>query len=213
MGIPRKIADFLRNSFVSSSEPRSASPVSAAPKEAAGVPDGHSLDWQANDETVILKRAEFESLQTELFECAETIKRLKRADQEKTSQIQEYETMFTTFLKKRIGEYESPSAHREGSEDELSKLRASEDRLRSHVSALKRDLIAAESRADELEDRLGMVMERSADGAAALEDELRQAKSQALGLGIENGRLRALLHRRSVDLTELVEYCKYLTDY
>jgi predicted nucleic acid-binding Zn-ribbon protein len=209
MEASKKIARYIKNSLSAV-----GSLLAPGSPEAEARPADGSAEWSNNNDTVIIKRAELESMQTELFECGEAIKRLRSRDIENQSQIQDYEAMFTKFLRRSIGRGEAPGeplpSAREKYEDEIARLRSSEDRLRSHVQALKRDLVAAEERSEHIGDSLEQRLASLRIENDALEDELRAVDYESKRLSLANEELKAALERGREELVEVIAYCRYL---
>ncbi|KAI5173388.1 hypothetical protein PAEPH01_1937 [Pancytospora epiphaga] len=159
MNTPKKIAQYVRTSLSSV-----GSLFSPDSPDITVVPVDNQSDSCIGEGTVVIRREEFEDMRNELSGQAEAIKRLRTHEEEYISKIQEYEAMFTEVLRKELFNKKGVSeaskeevdlhALRSSYEKEIMRLKSMEDRLKSHVNALKRDLIAAEQAAEETEDRL-----------------------------------------------------------
>lgn len=209
MEASKKIVSYVKNSLSTI-----GSMLAPCSPDTEVHPTDNSLEWSNNNDTIIIKRAELESMQAEMFECSETIKKLKRRDTENQSQIQDYETMFTKFLKKNIDRNDTleeliPTI-REKYENEITKLRSSEDRLRSHVQALKRDLVAAEQKSENIEDNLEQRLIFLKKENDTLKDELNRVDYENKQLNSTNKELKMILESKCEELTEVIAYCHYL---
>lgn len=199
MDTPRKIAQYVRTSLSSVGSLFSPSSPDITVEPVDGLSDGLGAD-----DTVVIGRAEYEEMQCRLSERAETIKRLRSNEDEHLSRIQEYEAMFTEVLKKEIlgargsllkedGPEAEPLQRRH--EDEISRLRSSEDRLKTHIHALRRDLIAAERAAEETEDRLKCELYMQHEAAERLAGRLEAVERERNELARQNESLRAALKK------------------
>lgn len=202
MGTPKKIAQFVKASLSSV-----GSLFSPGSPDIALEPVDIPSPGPDADDTVVIRRAEYEGMQSELSGQAEAIRHLRSHEDEHLSRIQEYEAMFTEVLKREILGRRSPGALpgedsaesemlRKRCEDEISRLRSSEDRLKSHIHALKRDLIAAEQAAEETEDRLKRELYMQNEAAGRLAERLQAAEREINGLAGENESLRAALKKK-----------------
>ncbi|KAI4292039.1 hypothetical protein PAPHI01_1313 [Pancytospora philotis] len=210
MDTPKKIVGYIRESLSNLS---SILAPGSPDIEARAVECPGAL-CDPND-TVVLKRVEYESMQDELQEQSQTIKRLKGREEASLSQIQEYEAMFTEVLKKEIGRKSDAgdcdaSFEKVKCEGEIERLRASEERLKSHIRALEKDLVDSEAKAEatseELCDRISALESRVGEALSRLQS--MHAASE--GLCAENQSLKAELKKKCEQLAELLGYCEHL---
>lgn len=179
-----------------------------------------SLEWSNNNDTVVIKRCEYECMQTDLLNQTEMIKRLKRKEEENQSLLQDYEGMFTMVLKKDLSLPRHPAGSAaeglpritERYENELAKLRSNEERLKSHIQALKRDLVASEERAENIEDCLEQKMIFLKNENDSLAEALQNERQRCAELEAAGGELRSALEKRCSEMAEVVAYCRYLTN-
>ncbi len=174
--------------------------------------EGKSLTWSNNDDTVVIKRTDYESLQTELFEREEMIKRLKKIKDEKDTQIHEYEGMFTKFLKKKIETNYTPDNIKKRIENEMAIYRANENRLRSHIQALKRDLIISEEKRETVEDEMEQNKIHLQKKIENLLNNEKKYLNEFNKLILENQRLKQELEDKCKKIIELLEYCKFFIE-
>ena len=115
----------------------------------------HSFEWSNNNETILVKKCEFEAMQNEIFNQTEVIKRFKHKETEYQSIAQDYEDTLAMMLKKdQTGKEVEHIDIGLGKkyEDDIARLKCAEERYKSHIQALKRDLMLAEEKAENLED-------------------------------------------------------------
>lgn len=167
---------------------------------------GEHPKWSDSKESLLVKKTEYESLQMELFNQTEVIKRLKKRDEESFSMIKEYENAFKTLGKSSI--------YLEGENYivELEKLKSNEQRLKSHIKALKRDLMFCEEKAEnEISYRDQLI-----DNMKAEEERLSSVvKKQGLTiqeLKFSNTEMKLKLEKSSESLIELASICKELLE-
>lgn len=203
---PKKILDVLKNSIYNVSSFLLPDVLKKKQKT-----DENSYKWSDNDDTVIIKRMEYESIQTDLFECEETIKKLNKIKNEKEMQIQEYEGMFTKFLKKKI-EMNEIMPFSKSREDKISICKSNENRLRSHIQALKRDLIIAEERAERAEDKMEQASICYQKKIDYLVENQTKYKNEIYKLAVENEKSKKEIEDKCKKILELVEYCKHFTE-
>lgn len=205
MHTPNKLVKFVRDSF-------SGLFASSSP-DMTRLGDS-SITWSGNSETVCVKRSEYESLQNEVFNQTEAIKRLKRRDEENQSLIHDYENTFSMVLQKDLERTKTRLLEGSGSqarmEEEVERLKSSEQRLKSHIQALKRDLVLAEERSEteyELHERKIQLL------AAELDKEQEMGKIARMRieeLGFANKEHKMALERKCKELAEAVALCRLL---
>lgn len=166
-----------------------------------------SSSWSDKDETVVVKRAELESLQSELFEQTQIAKKLKTRDLENKSLISEYEA---SLISLGVNDKHGVVLSREKMENEIERLKSNESRLKSHVQALKRDLISAEQNIKIKENSQNANADKLKNSYEDLQNALKRKDSQIQELLFANEELKFSLKKRCEELIELGEICKEL---
>lgn len=197
---------------VEGEENRSRIPLSLIGVNESGKSLDNSLEWSREDDgngTVVVRAADYEQMQCELSANKTVIEELRRKERESEKMLRNYDRTLTYVLEERRNKGTCVSGEDGGSE-EISRLRHSEQRLKSHVQALKKDLFISEERAEAFKqiakekiDDLTREVERL---RGLYEDERRRASEVRDKLVRAEGAARA----RSEEGVELVEYCKYL---
>lgn len=213
MDTPRKMLEYVKRSFSTLSSFIRPGESGTAVESFMEKADS-SLKWSAENETMVIKKSEYEGMQTELFNKTEVIKKFKAKESDYQSLIKEYESTILETLKsenpQNISVLDTKLNVIERYEDELSKLRASENRLKSHIQALKRDLLMTERKAENIEDTLEQRIVFLNTECESIKNELRQEKLIRNKLEFENKEIKDDLVRRCEELAELIEYCRYL---
>lgn len=142
-------------------------------------------------QTVVLERQTYEELSGILKEQTKEIEQLRELNRERDSLIHEYEETFTLVLRKDL-EKMAEQNNENKLEEEIRKVKSNEERMRSHIRALTRDLNASEEKAERIESEYGQKM-------ALLE--------------FQCASLRNKLNERTEQLIELIEYARYLASH
>lgn len=207
MHTPNKLVKFVKDSF-------SGLFANSSSDTASQLADSSTI-WSGNSETVCVKRSEYESLQNEVLSQTETIKRLKRKDEENQSLIHDYENTFSMVLQKDLERTKSrlllgESGSLARMEQEIEKLRSSEQRLKSHIQALKRDLVLAEEK-NEAEQELHEKQAQSLTAELERERDMNKAARMRIDeLSFSNKEYRMNLEKKCEELAEVVALCRLL---
>lgn len=178
-----------------------------------------SLEWSKDNdenESVILNKAEYEQMQAELSLNKTMMEDFKRRERESNKMLRNYDRTLTYMLGKNGQRSDTiPQGHmknevEDNESEEMSRLRNSEQRLKNHVQALKKDLFISEDRAEAYKqiakEKIDVLTKELGAVKALYEEEKRRA-------GILNDkltRLERIFENRCEESVELVEYCKYL---
>lgn len=168
---------------------------------------GEALEWSKEDngnETVVLRKSEYEQLQSELSQQREAIVRLRRKEDECDKKLRNYDRTLSYVLEKR-GE-----PREEWDDEETSRLRHSEQRLKSHVQALKKDLFVSEDRAEAFRQIAKERIDELLGEVQMLRTQCVEERRRVGMLSDKLVRLENVLETACEEGVEAVEYCKYL---
>ncbi|KAM0680695.1 hypothetical protein GINT2_000965 [Glugoides intestinalis] len=160
--------------------------------------------WSDSKESVLVKKTEFDSLQMELFNQTEIIKRLKKRDEESFSMIKDYETVFKTLGKSSI------SLEGENYIVELEKVKSNEERLKSHIQALKRDLIHREEKAENEISYKDQIIDNQKVEEERLQNIIKKQNLTIQELTFANSEMKLKLEKNYEIMIELTSICKEL---
>lgn len=176
-----------------------------------------SISWSANDETITVKKVDYEALQNDNFNKTEIIKQLKRKDEENQTLIDDYENTFNTIATKDLksGKFRNPKNNSYSARkllDEIEKLKSSEDRLRSHVQALKRDSLLDEQKHVQAMSLKDKEMEFLKIKIEDIGREIQELKNRVDELLFTNKEVSLALEKKCKELAEALELCKILSE-
>ena len=197
MNTPKKIGQYLKDTF---------SGMLKSDTDKLEESD-KSLKWSDKDDTVILKKCEFESLKNELFDQTQIIKKLKLRDSENKSLISEYEHSLASI---GVNDRSSIALSKEKMEEEIERLRSNESRLKSHIRALKRDLVFFEEEKENEEHSQKLALDGLKTSNEELQNDLKKKKAKIQELLFENEKLKVSLTKRCEELVELSVICQEL---
>lgn len=203
MSAPNKIFQLLKNAFMSKSE-----------EDTSDIPTNtidSSSKWSDSKETVCIKKSEYDSLQMELFNQTEIIKKLKRMNEESQSVINDYENTFEALsLASNLNKASSWGNTTNNAIAEIERLRSNEQRLKSHIQALKRDLLISEERAEnEIIHKEQMVDSLKAD-VEELSFQIKCKNSKIQELCYTVSEMKIELEKKNEYLVELSYICREL---
>lgn len=144
MYTPNKIIKYVKNSISNI-----FSDISV--EESIDSITNESMKWSANSDTLMVNKMDYEALKNDHFNQTEIIKRLTRRNEENISLIHDYENTFSMVLQKDLvstrvlNKQSIPYSHRK-MEDEIERLKCTEQRMKSHIQALKKELIVEETK-------------------------------------------------------------------
>ena len=197
MNTPKKIGQYLKDTF---------SGMLKSDTDKLEESD-KSLKWSDKDDTVILKKCEFESLKNELFDQTQIIKKLKLRDSENKSLISEYEHSLASI---GVNDRSSIALSKEKMEEEIERLRSNESRLKSHIRALKRDLVFFEEEKENEEHSPKRASDGLTPSTEEIKKDLNKKKAKIQELLFENEKLKVSLTKRCEELVELSVICQEL---
>lgn len=166
-----------------------------------------SSEWSNKDETIILKRCDYECLKNELLDQTQIIKRLKVRDLENKSLISEYEHSFVSLGLNNKG---TISTSKEKMEQEIEKLRSNESRLKTHIKALKRELVFLSEEKENQEACQLKALEDMKSMNEGLQNNIKKYKLRIQELMFENEELKMSITKSSEELVELGVVCHEL---
>lgn len=197
MYTPNRLAKIFKETFTSTKNNE--------PDEIKDTTANSSLEWSDNKEMICIKKTEYESLQIDIFNKTEIIKRLKNTNEDNKSVILEYEEAFKSISKGKVIDSNMPNLL-----DELERLRSSEDRLKAHIQALKRDLITCE---EKMENEILYKDQQIDNFKSEIEDLKNTIKRQISKIQeteFANVELKIALQRKCENLIEITTICSEL---
>lgn len=159
-----------------------------------------SKDSDCNNDTVVLQKGDYERLKAELAYSQCEIKRYKWLEREYKKKVDEYDRTMTYILDKEENNVKTGSSLN----SEINRLRYVEQRLNSHIKALKRDLFSSEARVEDLK----RIASSELDNA---NQRIEKLELQFVGASKRVCVLESMLEDKCKVIIELVEYCKFLT--
>lgn len=176
---------------------------------------GSDIDWSANEDTIVIKKADYESLINENFNKTEVIKNMELKTKEAQSIIDCFEDTFSMILKKdflgnKFQSYKEKSYSFRKLEEEIEKLKTNESRLKSHIQALKRDLLIQEKK---LATYMHITTEKLKIYSEKFYNEERENKILMMKIDeyeFNNKDLSCDILLKCKELAEVIEYCKLL---
>lgn len=168
------------------------------------------------DNTIILKRNRYESMQTEIFEYSQIIKKLKKSDEEKQKIIKQYEEVIDKENKKGIcnsrvlGDTFNRQIISSSQSDNVLSLLASADRYKCHIKALKRDLLIAEDKINKCDEDTRNIVSFWKKEYEKIKDDNISYKNKIKELEIENRAIKMEFDKKCEEILELIVYCRYL---
>ncbi|KAI5148183.1 hypothetical protein ENBRE01_0171 [Enteropsectra breve] len=177
-----------------------------------------TIYWSAdNEDTIIIKKIEFEELKDTIHKQYEEIKKCKYKEDEFKSIIEDYEGTFTSMLKRELGRgsgtknVEAQVNNMNKYEDEILRLKTNEERLKSHIQALQRDLLMNEEKNEQMETAFENRIETLRTENTDLRKDLVDAKNTKSTLNRKNLELKLELDKKCEDLAKLIEICKFIS--
>lgn len=170
-------------------------------------------NWDYKDDSILIPKRELEEMETELLLKTDTIKKLKTSNACNQSLIEDYENTFErlSFVDFSPGPKIIIKSSKVLLEDELQKLRSREDRLKSHIKALKRDLYVMKQECDaKIEAKDTIINNQNKE----IEDKdfiIKKQSSIIQELSIANTNLKYQIDSKCCEPLELVEVCKQLS--
>lgn len=165
--------------------------------------------WSETKESVNVKKAEYDSMQRELFEKTEIIKRLTKENEENRTILNEYGTAFEIFTQ-HGSKADGILERNKRAVNELERVKSSEERLRTHVQALKRDLLISENRLEEAVAGRQQVIETMQDEAERQRMEIKTKNEKINELSYATSQARIEMMKMEEKIIELIAICREL---
>ncbi|ELA41730.1 uncharacterized protein VICG_01234 [Vittaforma corneae ATCC 50505] len=203
MSTPNKILKFLKGAFTRKNDedvPETlTNPIDSSPK------------WSDGKEAICIKKSEYDSLQMEIFNQTEIIKKLKRMNEESQSVINDYENTFEALsLASNLSRDCSKGTTTKNAIVELEKLRSNEQRLKSHIQALKRDLLLCEEKAENEIIHKEQIVDSLKNEIEELNFQIKRKNSKIQELNYAISEMKVELEKKNEYLIELSVICREL---
>ncbi|ADM11907.1 uncharacterized protein Eint_071460 [Encephalitozoon intestinalis ATCC 50506] len=214
-----KFVKYLSDSIANlSSLVMSISSSTHAPAEESTVPlssidmnektEGCRRTTNPDNETIVLKRSDYEKTCSELASSRTMIEDLKKKEEECNRMLRNYDATLTYALERN--EKEKILLESTIMNEEIERLKSNEYRLKSYIQALKRDLFASEDKMESLRkannERIEFLVGQVEEAKGMYEEEKRKVSYLSKRLN----ELEDAFGVRCREMVELAEYCKYL---
>jgi hypothetical protein len=171
-----------------------------------------SLEWTRDDEgneTIVMKVSDYEEIQQELSLQKTRLEEQKAKEREYKKMLGDYDRTLAYVLERKErgnaslvmeeGGRDGPAAVN----DEVCRLRQSEQRLKSYIQALRKDLFTSTERSEAFKE----LAKQEIESLKAVCDEERR---KVVVLSSKIVKLEKAFETRCEESIELIEYCKYL---
>lgn len=217
----KKVTDYLKDTFSNMSTIIFGSNDTSEEIEVNEIDSLTTQDWSKDNEcneTIILRRSDYDKMCSELSLSRQQTNNHKIKEKEYKKEISEMNNTLNYFLTREDENktviLEDIKNRRQGGdiclENDINRLQAAEQRLKSHIKALKRDLFEAESKAEAFKEMAFQDIDKLKEEIKSLKDDLENERNKNLRLSNSISRVEETLGKRSEECVELVEYCKLL---